>query len=198
MTTGPAGTLDLPLRTEPAPITVRDPFLEFLGLVGPGEPVHVTFTEIVKVAGHACPTVAGAYLVLKYGLAVLYGSEPAVRGAVRVTAYGSPTDFGYGPMAQVINQVIGAAPETGFAGMAGGRFRRRGLFVFRRDDVRRNEFDLERLDTAQAVHVAYDPSALPTSREFSEAIAPALSDRAGPQAIDHRRQVWLGRVDDIL
>ncbi len=183
---------------QPEPIIVRDPFLEFLGLVQPGEPIAITFAEMVKAAGHVCPTVAGAYLILRHGLAALYGTEPAVRGAVRVTAYGGPADFGYGPIAQLVNLVIGAAPDTGFGGLARGRFRRRDLFLFKRDDIRRNEFDMERLDTAGKVRVIYDPSVVPAPKELAECIGPALADTATEAAVARFRHLWLGRVAEIL
>ena len=144
MTSIPIARLDVPATLQPEPIVVRDPFLEFLGLLPANQPIAITFPEMAQAAGHVCPTVAGAYLILRYGLKALYGDEPAVRGAVRVTAYGSPADFGYGPIAQLVNFVIGAAPDTGFGGLARGRFRRRDLFLFRREDIRRNEFDLDR------------------------------------------------------
>jgi hypothetical protein len=180
------------------PILVRDRFLEFLGLLPPGEPLAVSFAEMVKAAGHVCPTVAGAYLILRHGLAALYGNEPAVRGAVRVTAYGGPADFGYGPIAQLVNFVIGAAADSGFGGMAHGRFRRRDLFVFKRDDIRRNEFDFERLDTARKARVVYDPSVIAAPTQLAGSIAPALADGAADAAVAHFRALWLMRVADIL
>ena len=191
-------TLTLPLHMRPEPIVVRDPFLEFLGLVAPGEPISITFAEMVKAAGHVCPTVAGAYLILRHGLAGLYGDEPAVRGAVRVTAYGGPSDFGYGPIAQLVNLVIGAAPDTGFGGMARGRFRRRDLFLFKRDDVRRNEFDFERLDTGRIVRVVYNPSIISPPPGLAESVGPALAEVEDADAIARFRRLWLQRVDDIL
>ncbi len=190
--------LALPAGLQPEPIVVRDPFLEFLGLVPAGEPITITFAQLVKAAGHVCPTVAGAYLILRHGLAALYGSEPAVRGAVRVTAYGGPADFGYGPIAQLVNFVIGAAPDTGFGGMARGRFRRRDLFLFKRDDIRRNEFDFERLDTGRCVRVIYDPNIIPTPTDLAPSIGPALADRATADDIARFRRLWLQRVEDIL
>lgn len=187
----------LSLRVRPEPIIVRDPFLEFLGLVGPEEPIAVGFEELVKAAGHMCPTVVGAYLVVRHGLKALYGDEPAVRGNVQVTAYGGPTDFGYGPIAQLVNLVIGAATETGFGGLGAGRFRRRDLFIFRHDDLRHSEFDFERLDTGRTVHVTYDPSVVPSPKDLSASIGPALSigDAA---SVARFRSLWNGRVEDIL
>jgi len=190
--------IELAIPAEAPPIIVRDPFLEFLGLVGAHEPVAVTLAELVKAAGHLCPTVAGAYLILKHGLAALYGDEPAVRGEVRVTAYGRPQDFGYGPMAQLVNLVIGAAPETGFGGLGPGRFARRNLFLFKTDDVRRHEFDFERLDLTRAVHVVYDPSSIPAPAGLQSAIAAALAASATQQDLARFRTLWLGRVRDIL
>lgn len=193
----PRGQFALSLQVQPKPIVVRDPFLEFLGLVGPGEPITVGFDELVKAAGHLCPTVAGAYLIVRHGLIALYGDEPAVRGNVRVTAYGGPTDFGYGPISQLVNLVIGAAPETGFGGLAAGRFRRRNLFVFRHDDLRHSEFDFERLDTGRSVHVTYEPNAVPASPDFAAAIGPALTN-GDTAAVARFRILWIGRVEDIL
>ena len=144
-----------------------------------------------------CPTVAGAYLVLRHGLKALYGDEPAVRGNVQVTAYGGPTDFGYGPIAQLVNLVIGAASETGFGGLGGGRFRRRDLFVFRNDDLRHCEFDFARLDTGRSVHVAYEPNVVPAPKELSAAIGPALSN-GDTASVARFRSLWNGRVEDIL
>jgi hypothetical protein len=198
MTATVSERLELPAPLRPAPIIVRDPFLEFLGLVPVGEPIAITFAELVKAAGHVCPTIAGAYLILRYGLTALYGDEPAVRGAVRVTAFGGPADFGYGPIAQLVNFVIGAAPETGFGGLARGRFRRRDLFLFKRDDIRRNEFDFERLDTGRRVRVIYDPSVISAPLQLAAAMGPALADTASPDDIAHFRQLWLQRVEDIL
>ena len=193
----PREQFTLSLRVRPEPIMVRDPFLEFLGLVGPEEPIAVGFEELVKAAGHMCPTVAGAYLVLRHGLKALYGDEPAVRGNVQVTAYGGPTDFGYGPIAQLVNLVIGAASETGFGGLGGGRFRRRDLFVFRSDDLRHCEFDFARLDTGRSVHVAYEPNVVPAPKELSAAIGPALSN-GDAASVARFRSLWNGRVEDIL
>lgn len=188
--------LAMPLRIEP--IIVRDPFLEFLGLVRPQQPVAVTFEELVKAAGHLCPTVAGAYLILRHGLVALYGNDLPVRGEVRVTAYGRPQDFGYGPMAQLVNLVIGAAPETGFGGLGGGRFARRNLFLFKADDIRCNEFDFERLDNHRAVHVVYDPGSIAAPAALYSEIAAALAESATPQDVARFRTLWLRRVQDIL
>jgi hypothetical protein len=54
---------------EPA-ITLYDPLGELLGA---GEGVFTyTFDDAVKLSGHACPTVAGAFLLVKVALDRLY------------------------------------------------------------------------------------------------------------------------------
>ncbi len=42
------------------------------------------YLDVVKSAGHSCPTVAGAYLATREALKRLYGDELPERGAIRV------------------------------------------------------------------------------------------------------------------
>jgi hypothetical protein len=70
--------------------------------------------------------------------------------------------------------------------------------VFKTDDIRRNEFDFERLDVNHAVHVVYDPSSIPAPADLQSAIAPALADAAAPEDVARFRSLWLQRVYDIL
>lgn len=55
------------------PVLFREPLAETLGaLKGDGAAVRYDFTDVVKMAGHACPTVAGAYLCCQAALERLY------------------------------------------------------------------------------------------------------------------------------
>lgn len=52
-------------------LTVRDPLAQFLGATADGA-ITYGYADAVKLAGHSCPTVAGAYLMVLQGLAELY------------------------------------------------------------------------------------------------------------------------------
>ena len=46
-----------------------------------------SYLEIVKAAGHSCPTVAGAYLMTLEALKSLYAEQRAIRGDIKVSFY---------------------------------------------------------------------------------------------------------------
>src|SRR3989304_3070304 len=115
---------------EVRPIRLQEPLAETLGaLQGEGTALTYTFMDVVKLAGHACPTVAGAYLSCQKALEGLYPGEIPVRGEVAVTVYGEPDEGVYGVMAQVFSLLTGAAAATGFRGL-GHRFKRKDLLKF--------------------------------------------------------------------
>src|SRR3972149_11748398 len=88
---------------EVKPIAFKEPLAEILGaLKGAGGALEYTFVDAVKMAGHACPTVAGAYLSCQKALEKLYPGEIPVRGEISVTVYGEPDEGVYGVMAQVL------------------------------------------------------------------------------------------------
>jgi len=65
------------------PISLHDPLAELLGATEDGI-ITYDFLDAVKLAGHACPTVAGAWLATVRGLRALYGDDMPVRGNVSV------------------------------------------------------------------------------------------------------------------
>jgi len=56
-------------------LTLRDPLAELLGAAENGL-IEYGYTDAVKLAGHSCPTVAGAYLMTFRALAKLYPGCP--------------------------------------------------------------------------------------------------------------------------
>ena len=56
------------------PLIVYDPLAKLLGAPEDGV-ITYEFADVVKLAGHACPTVAGAWLLTVRGLQALYGEE---------------------------------------------------------------------------------------------------------------------------
>jgi len=184
------------------PIAVRDPLAELLGMVPPGEPLTVTFPEVAKAAGHACPAVAGAYRCTQLALAALYPDSLPVRSAIAVTVGGSPTEPGVGPMTDVVRHVTGAADESGFEGLAGCGGRR-GLLTFEDASGPGRTFAFERVDTGARVRVSFDPSATGVDPDAGggdiQALLPKLLDgRASAAARDRFYAAWHGRVARIL
>ncbi|HHB12047.1 MAG TPA: hypothetical protein ENK62_02465 [Chromatiales bacterium] len=182
--------------TQPYPnrpeITLYDPLAELLG-AGDGRLTY-RFTDAVKLAGHACPTVAGAFLLTIRALEDLYPGQTPERGAIRVTVPG-PVDAGvYGPMSQVITLITGAAADNGFQGLA-GRFVRRGLMRFGDGD---GDFRFERTDTGAAVTARYDPTPIPGDPELQHLVRQALDPKAPEAVVQRFRQLWRARVLAIL
>lgn len=57
------------------PIVLYDPLAEFLGAAEAGR-VEYAYLDAVKLAGHSCPTVAGAYLMAMKALQALEHRGP--------------------------------------------------------------------------------------------------------------------------
>lgn len=64
-------------------IVVADPLAEMLG-AAEGGLIEYRYVDAVKVAGHSCPTVAGAWLMTPAALARVYPGETPRRGEIRV------------------------------------------------------------------------------------------------------------------
>ena len=56
-------------------LTLHDPLADLLGAVSDGLMTY-GYTDAVKLAGHSCPTVAGAYLMTLKALGRLYPDGP--------------------------------------------------------------------------------------------------------------------------
>ena len=57
--------------SEAPTIKLRDPLAQFLGAARHGV-IEYRYTDVVRLSGHSCPTVAGAYLMALHGLRALY------------------------------------------------------------------------------------------------------------------------------
>ena len=121
--------MQLPEFFDAAPrIAVRDPLARFLGAAADGV-IEYRYADVVKLAGHSCPTVAGAYLMTRAALKALYPDTLPVRGEIRVEMRDGRTSGTTGVIANVVSLLTGATQDTGFKGI-GGRFDRRNLLHF--------------------------------------------------------------------
>lgn len=176
-------------------IELADPLAEALGWLRPGERFRYTFEDAVKLSGHACPTVAGAFLMTIAALGALYPGEVPVRGQIEATVGGTPDDGSAGPISQVIGLVTGAAPATGFGGLM-GRWRRKNLLHF--DPSLAGRVRFRRADTRAAVEVSYDPSPVPPAPEMSLYLAAVVSGHATQHERARFGELWQARVAEIL
>ena len=174
-------------------ITLFDPLAEFLG-AGDGVFLY-TFDDVVKLSGHACPTVAGAFLMTIQALQALYGDETPVRGGVRISVSGSVDQGVNGPISQVFTLLTGATAENGFHGL-GGRFGRDHLMEFNPEVD--EGFVFQRIDNNKAVKVTYDSSPIPHDPEMQGFMQLTMQGQGGDEAKSKFQEMWRGRVIKIL
>ncbi len=135
-------------------IVVQDDLCEFLGVNDDGI-IELSYADIVKVAGHSCATVAGAYLVGLYGLKALYEGEIPKRGEIKVELKKSTTDDNAGVVGSVLSNITGATIDFGFGGIPTGKYNRRNLLFFEADID--SDVCLTRLNTGKKIFVNYKP-----------------------------------------
>ena len=178
-------------------IRLKDPLTYALGSMEHDEVLVFRFPDVVKMAGHSCPTVSGAYKATAKALKSLYGDEIPVRGDVRVTILGGVDDLAYGPVSQVFTLITGAATDLGFKGI-GGRFMRHNLLYFDEDNFEPGIFIFERIDTGEKVKVAFNPQVLPQTPRLGELIPQVISERADEAEKEEFFSLWQGKVKMIL
>ena len=135
-------------------IRVQDNLAQFLGAIDDGI-IEFSYMDIVKVAGHSCLIVAGAYLAALKGLSALYGEEIPKRGEIKIEIRKKPTDDNAGVVGSVLSNITGAATNYGFGGLTEGKFRRRDLLVYNafiNEDIR-----FTRLDSGKQIGINYRP-----------------------------------------
>jgi hypothetical protein len=177
-----------------ARITLHDPLAEFLGAADNGC-IEYGYVDAVKLAGHSCPTVAGAYLMTLKALARLYPDSTPQRGGIRVEFGTSQSDGVSGVIAAVAGLLTGAAGEGGFKGI-GGRFVRRDLLAFAaRND---SEVHFTRLDSGVRVAVTYHPETVPASPELQGLMPKLLAGSASDTERAAFGRLWQMRVKRIL
>jgi len=179
------------------PIRLKDPLAYILGSMEDGELLVFKYPDAVKLAGHSCPAVSGAYKITAKALSALYGTDTPVRGEIHVAVKGKATDLAYGPMSQVISLITGAAPVTGFAGL-GRKFRRRNLLVFDEELFEYNTFIFQRLDTGKTVSVTYNPDVVPEDPRLGELVSLVLTGQATEEEHKAFKNAWQGKVKMIL
>ncbi len=188
------------LFKEVEPIRFKEPFAETLGVFKKDDAVlEYTFMDVVKMAGHACPTTAGAYLCCQEALKKLYPNELPTRGDISITVYGEPDEGVYGVISQVFSFLTGAATATGFRGL-GHKFRRKDLLKFSQEkiDLGTLSFEFRRLENHKTVLVKFYPNKIPFAEEKAKRLGELLEKVIWEAAKeDERREfqdLWIEKV----
>lgn len=189
--------MDFPDFFDRAPaVSLRDPLAVFLGASRSGVMTY-TYADAVRLAGHSCPTVAGAYLMTRNGLARLYGDALPERGGLEVHLRDARDQGVTGVIAAIATLLTGAAFETGFGGVGENRrFSRRGLMRF--DAPIEGLMALRRLDTGSGVVLDLDAAAVPPAPEMRALFPKAASGTADANEQARFAALWQDRVARML
>ena len=181
--------------SEIPPVIMHDRLAAFLGAADGGV-IEYRYADAVKLAGHSCPTVAGAYLLSCRVLAALYPDDLPERGEIRVDFREAQESGVAGVMAAVVGQITGAAGIGGFKGIA-GHFSRRNLLAFEELDLpgeicfTRQDNELSCAASLHLQHVAPDPRMAPLLQRL-------LAGERDPVVAEVFAALWQDRVRRIL
>jgi len=175
-------------------ITLQDKLSAFLGSLEGGV-TEFSYLDVVKTAGHSCPTVAGAYLITLTGLKALYPDEMPARGEIFVSFKETAAEGVAGVIGNVITQITGATTTSGFKGI-GGNFARHSLMEFEADINASVRF--KRQDTGATVDVTYDPSSIPGHPQQMEIMQRLMQGVATPEDKAEFGGMWQQRIEKIF
>lgn len=169
-------------------IVVQDDLAKFLGVNDDGV-FEFSYIDVVKNAGHSCPTVAGAYIMALEGLKALYPNELPKRGEIKVELKNKPRENNAGVVGSVFGQITGASTDNGFGGFSSSEFNRRDTLIF--DANIQATVRLTRLDTNKSVLI---------SCHSQKVINPTvvLQSRISPNATEEDKVNFPNRWQDLV
>ena len=175
-------------------IKLQDDLASFLGAFEDGL-IEFSYLDVVKSAGHSCPTVLGAYLMTLEGLKALYESKIPKRGEIIVEFKESQTTGVAGVIGNVIMNITGATTTNGFKGIA-GKYDRNYLMKFDKD-ISGASVRFTRADTQKKVDVIYDPSNILPDRNMSVFMQKSIQGTATEDERIEFGKLWQQRVEMI-
>ena len=175
-------------------IKVKDPLSNVLGAFEAGT-YEFNYLDVVKSAGHSCPTVAGAYIITLEALKALYPNELPVRGNVKVEFEESLEDGVAGVIGNVVSQITGATDKSGFKGLQ-GQFARHSLMAFNTPIDSSARFT--RVDNDKVVNVTYNPAAVMPSPAMQPLMGKMMQGLATPEELKEFGVLWQDRVQRIF
>ncbi|QKF74202.1 hypothetical protein AFAEC_2051 [Aliarcobacter faecis] len=173
-------------------IVLKDKLGQFLGV---DEDFTYTFKDVVKLSGHSCPTVAGAYLMTLKALKELYKDELPVRGEIKVELRDVKSFGTTGVLANVASFITGAKEEDGFKGLQGQYFRNN---LLKYESSIRGDIKFTRLDNNKSVEIMYDLSNVTLSGFDAKLMQKGLQGVASKEELEIFGTAWQERVKEIL
>lgn len=194
------GTTDkvtFPAFFDDAPVLqIRDPLAAFLGAAADGI-IEYRYEDAVRLAGHSCPAVAGAYLMVLNGLAALYGDDVPERGSIDAFMRNERDHTTTGVLASITTLLTGAATESGFQGIgATKRFARKDLLKFETDID--GTLALRRRDNGRGVVVDINTNHVPHEPVMKQLMPKAISGKANAVELADFARLWQERVRRML
>jgi hypothetical protein len=139
--------------------------------------------------------VAGAWLMTRRALALLYPDGTPERGGVQVRFAASQDEGVTGVIASVVGLVTGAAGPGGFKGI-GGEFQRQNLMFF--SGAMQGEARFERLDNGATVQLTVHMNRVASDPRTGGLLRAILTGVATPQDAREFAALWQDRVRRIL
>ncbi len=177
------------------PISLEDPLADILGAFEEGR-YSISYVEVVKGAGHSCPTVAGAYLMTQYALKALYPNEPAIRGDIEVFFKEQLQEGVAGVIGNVVSYITGATDQSGFKGL-GGKFARHSLMHFE-SEIGSSSARFSSCSKNKSVDVFYDPSSIKPHPDMQPLMQLIMQNKATPEQKRQFGLLWQERVKNIF
>jgi len=175
-------------------IKVKDYLSQALGAFDNGE-YEFSYLDVVKSAGHSCPTVAGAYIMTSEALKALYPNELPVRGNIKVEFEEDMTDGVAGVVANVVSQITGATDKSGFKGLQ-GQYARHSLMAFNAKIDSSARFT--RTDTNTSVDVVYNPSTILPNPDMQKIMMKMKNGDVTSNEVKEFGVLWQDRVKRIF
>jgi hypothetical protein len=175
-------------------IKVKDYLSQALGAYDDGE-YEFSYLDIVKAAGHSCPTVAGAFIMTNEALKVLYPNERAIRGNIKVEFEEKLEEGVAGVVANVITHITGATDKSGFKGLQ-GQYARHSLMFFNAKIDSSARFT--RVDTDVSVDVTYNPSTILPNPDMQKIIQKMQNGTVSSNEVKEFGVLWQDRVRRIF
>lgn len=175
-------------------IELEDKLSEVLGAFEKGM-ISFSYLDVAKSAGHSCPTIAGAYLMVREGLKALYGEALPQRGEIKVWFKEDILNGTTGVVANVFSLITGATSNWGFKGLNGAHDRR--FLMFFNADIPLH-VRLQRNDTDKTVDIAYNPSSILPDPQMQPLMQKVLAGVANIEEKELFGVLWQARVQRIL